>query len=76
MDMTVKLAIERLRARTVPAGEFDADAAEAMTLLEELERGKAMENRANLVAGLAQHNPDLQGQFRAAVFILTGSWPD
>lgn len=37
-------------------------------------RTRELENRANLVAGIAQHQPDGQGQFRAAVFILTGSW--
>ena len=38
-------------------------------------RVRELENRANLVAGLAQNLPEQQGQFRAAVFILTGSWP-
>jgi hypothetical protein len=38
-------------------------------------RVRELENRANLVAGMAQHHPDMQGQFRGAVFILTGAWP-
>jgi hypothetical protein len=33
-----------------------------------LNRVRELENRANLVAGLAQDQPDMQGQFRAAVF--------
>lgn len=41
-----------------------------------IHRVRELENRANLVAGLAQHQPNMQGQFRAAVFILTGSWPN
>lgn len=40
-----------------------------------LTRSRELENRANLLAGLSQPDPDLEGQFRASVFILTGSWP-
>lgn len=40
-----------------------------------ISRTRDLENRANLIAGLGQNLPEQQGQFRAAVFILTGSWP-
>jgi len=72
----LRAVLDELDRGRVPTDTLAAELRETVRQRDKLiARVRELENRANLVAGLAMHDPDLLGQHRAAVFILTGEWP-